>query len=39
LCLSEEDDGMGMAPEVDQSTGQFSFGQCGASQTTPQFNF
>jgi len=36
---SEEDDGMGMAPEVDQSTGQFSFGQCGASQTTPQFNF
>lgn len=38
---SEEDDGMGMAPDVDESTGQFSFGsnQFGDSQTTPQFNF
>jgi hypothetical protein len=37
---SEEDDGMGMAPEVDQNTGQFAFGQqFGATQQTPQFAF
>jgi len=35
---SEEDDNMTMAPEVDQSTGQFSFGT--STEATPaQFNF
>jgi len=39
---SEEDDGMGMAPEVDESTGQFAFGQNFAqnsSQPAAQFAF
>lgn len=36
---SEEDDGMGMAPEVDESNGQFSFGGFGEANPTPQFAF
>lgn len=36
---SEEDDGMGMAPEINQNTGQFSFGHFGESNATPQFAF
>jgi len=35
---SEEDDGMGMAPEVDASTNQFSFGQT-STQPATQFAF
>jgi len=35
---SEEDDGMGMNPEVDQNTGQFAFG-ANVQQKTPQFAF
>jgi len=36
---SEEEDGMGMAPEVDQSTGQFTFGHFEGVAQTPQFSF
>lgn len=35
---SEEDDGMGMQPDVDQNTGQFQFGAA-PQQGTPQFAF
>lgn len=35
---SEEDDGMGMQPDVDQNTGQFQFGAA-PEQGTPQFAF
>lgn len=36
---SEEDDGMGMAPEVDESTGQFTFGQNFAQNSQPAAQF
>jgi len=36
---SEEDDGMGMAPTVDQNNGQFSFGSSNPSAAAGQFNF
>jgi len=36
---SEEDDGMGMAPEIDQSKGQFAFGGGQFTQGSAQFAF
>jgi len=36
---SEEDDGMGMCPDVDQNTSQFTFGHYGGVASTPQFSF